>query len=346
MLDITQAPEACTSCADHECDLLIVGTGPAGMAAAVNAASEGLHVIVLDRSGEVGGQARSSSRIENYLGFPSGLSGEQLATAAEEQARRFGADIHTGAEVIDVRPTEDGRHQVMCASGHVYLCRTILVASGVTYRRLDAPGVDELTGRGVFYGVSPSQAEDYRGQRVFVVGGANSAGQAALHLAQHGATVDILTRSPLTRAMSQYLIDRIEAHGRITVREGARVAAVRGGRDELSHVVVAEPSGVATHEAAGLFVFIGAEPRVGWAPQLATDRQGFILTGDSDALRERYQAGEAQPLYLETSVPGIFAAGDVRSGSVKRVSAAAGEGAMAVQLIHRHLSRQNVAAGA
>ncbi len=262
-----------------------------------------------------------------------------MATAAEAQARRFGARIHHSSEVIDVRGADDGRFQVMCASSQAYLCRTILVASGVTYRRLEAPGVDELVGRGVFYGVSPSQAEDYRGQRVFVVGGANSAAQAALHLAQHGAEVHIVTRSPLVKATSQYLVDRIEAHAEITVREGARVAAVNPtahtgdwAEAPLGYVTVAEPSGVVTEEAAGLFVFIGAEPRTTWAPQLATDRGGFILTGNDlpDVHRD----------FLETSVAGIFAAGDVRSGSVKRVSASAGEGAMAVQFIHKHLARQ------
>ena len=324
----------CVSCADHECDLLIVGAGPAGLAAAVNAASEGLGVIVLDKSSQVGGQARTSSRIENYLGFESGLSGEELATAAEKQARRFGASIHHNSEVIDVRPTEDGRFQVMCASSQVYVCRTILIASGVTYRRLEAPGVDDLVGRGVFYGVSPSQAEDYRDKHVVVVGGANSAGQAALHLAQHGATVQLLTRSPLAKSMSQYLIDRIETNIRIIVQQG-RVAAVHSHDEQivqLDAVTISTDDSIRTDEAAGLFVFIGAEPHVGWAPQLATDRAGFILTGND--------LEDVHRNFLETSIAGIFAAGDVRAGSVKRVSASAGEGAMAVQMIHKHLAGQ------
>lgn len=327
----------CEVCATHECDLLVVGAGPAGMAAAVNAASEGLRVIVLDASDHVGGQARTSSRIENYLGFPSGLTGEELAEAAEAQARRFGATIHHAAEVIDVRPTDAGDFQVMCASGTVYTCRTILVASGVTYRRLEAPGVDDLVGRGIFYGVSPSQAEDYRGQRVFVVGGANSAGQAALHLAQHGAEVTILTRSPLTKSMSQYLVERIEEHREIHVLIG-RVAAAHG-TDTLTGITISTDEAIWTHSAAGLFIFIGAEPRTAWAPQIATDTAGFILTGnDVPELLDDITtlAGRS---FLETSIHGIFAAGDVRAGSVKRVSAAAGEGAMAVQFIHKHLAR-------
>jgi thioredoxin reductase (NADPH) len=335
----------CTTCTQYECDLLVIGGGPAGLAAAVNAASEGLNVIVLDRSTHVGGQARSSSRIENYLGFGTGVSGEELATQAEAQAVRFGAEIHHGTEVIDVRPTEDGRHQIMCASGHVYTCRTVLIASGVTYRRLDAPGVEQLTGHGVYYGVSPSQAEDYRGARTFIVGGANSAAQAALHLVKHGSEVTILTRSPLSKSASAYLVDRVTEAG-ITVVEGARVAAVQAAYSDadgayLDAITVSTPDGVASHAADGLFVFIGAEPRVHWAPQLATDSRGFVLTGTDvpgipPAVFPR--------LYLETSVRGIFAAGDVRSGSVKRVAAAAGEGSMAVSLIHRYLDRQEALA--
>lgn len=312
---------------DYECDVLVVGAGPAGLAAAVNAASEGLQVIVLDKSTDVGGQARSSSRIENYLGFPSGLSGEELTVAGQEQAEKFGAVFHTRSEVIDVRPTERGQ-QAMCASGLLYNCRALLITCGVAYRRLDAPGVEEMTGQAVFYGMSPSQAEDYRDKRVLVVGGANSAGQAALHLANHGCDVELLTRSPLTKGMSAYLIDRIHDHVHVGIREGARVAAVRHESGRLSDVLIAQPDGVVSRDCAAVFVFIGAEPRVLWAPDLDTDRSGFIETG----------------VDLMTAVPGVFAAGDVRSGSIKRVSAAAGEGAMAVQMIHRFLSEQPVPA--
>jgi hypothetical protein len=226
----TPMHEDCTHCAncDHSCDVLIIGAGPAGLAAAVNAASEGLGVIVLERAPQVGGQASSSSRIENYLGFPLGLSGAELARNADEQARRFGADIHTGAHVIDLRRLDDGHVQAMCQSGTVYVCRTAVVTTGVTYRTLDAPGVSELIGRGVEYGVSPAQADEYDGRRVFIVGGANSAGQAAVHLHDHGAAVTILTRSPLSKGMSAYLIERIEERG-IAVEVGARVAAARSG---------------------------------------------------------------------------------------------------------------------
>jgi len=326
----------CASCPDHECDLLVIGAGPAGLAAAINAASEGLRVIVLERSHDVGGQASTSSRIENYLGFPTGLTGAELAEASHEQAVRFGADIHLGSEVIDLR-CEGDHHRAMCANGKTYTCTTILVTAGVTYRRLEVPGADSLIGRGVFYGASPTQVSEYAGKRVFVVGGANSAGQAALFLAQHGARVDVLTRSPLVKSMSTYLLDRlVKAEQDITVHTGARVAAVHGTKAHgIDHVTVADEAAVITHEAAALFVFIGAEPRTDWAPTLAKDAKGFILTGPDAVDAVPYP--EHTPLYLETSEPGVFAAGDIRSGSVKRVSAAAGEGAMAVQFIHRYL---------
>lgn len=327
---------ACKSCPNHECDLLVIGAGPAGLAAAINGASEGLRVIVLERADQVGGQASTSSRIENYLGFPAGLTGSELASASEEQARRFGAEIHLHSEVIDLRRTDD-HHQAMCVNGHTYTCPAILVTAGVTYRRLDAPGVERLTNHGVYYGVSPSQAEEYRGKAVYVVGGANSAGQAALHLAQHGAHVDILTRSPLDKGMSTYLVDRIIDSKLITVREEARIAAVRGGKF-LTHVTVAEPDAITAHDASAVFVFIGAEPHTAWAPSLATDGRGFILTGpDIPGIPKAV----FPPLYLETSEAGIFAAGDIRSGSVKRVSSASGEGAMAVQFVHKYLSNHS-----
>jgi len=312
----------------------VIGAGPAGLAAAVNAASEGLHTIVLERGGDVGGQASSSSRIENYLGFPEGLTGEELANAAHEQAKRFGAEIHTHAQVIDLREDEQG-HAVMCESGQVYRCPAVLITSGVTYRKLDVPGVDKLLGHGVNYGISPDHVDRYVGKRVFIVGGANSAGQAAVFLAQHGAEVEIIARSPLDKSMSQYLVDRCRANSGIQIREGARIAAVRGDHEhQLGQVTVADASGITTESAAGLFVFIGAEPRTDWAPVIAKDGRGFLLTGSDlpDVARQ----------YLETSVPGVFAAGDVLSGSVKRVAAAVGEGSMAVQFIHKHLDTRQV----
>lgn len=314
----------------HVCDLLIIGAGPAGLAAAVNAASEGLRVIVLERSRVVGGQMRTSSRIENYIGFPTGLTGIDLATASLTQAERFGADLHNNSEVIDLR-ADNGHRKAMCANGNTYSCSVILVCTGVTYRRLEAPGADTYIGRGVFYGASPTQTAEYADQRVFIVGGANSAGQAAYFLASNGAQVDIITRSPLAKSMSQYLIERIDTCKNITVHEYARVAAVRGMRRRLTHVTIADPDGVVTYQAAALFAFIGADPQTEWAPDLMKDSRGFIQTGP-----DVEQDGERR-LFLETSSAGVFAAGDIRSGSVKRVAASAGEGAMAIQFIHKYL---------
>jgi thioredoxin reductase (NADPH) len=335
----------CPQCdVPHSCDVLIVGGGPAGLAAAVNAASEGLSTIVLERAGAVGGQASASSRIENYLGFADGLTGAQLAEQARAQAERFGAKLVTDSQVIDLRPTGDGGHQAMCQSGHVYVCRTALVTSGVTYRTLDVPGAQELLGRGVYYGASPTQAALANDADIFIVGGANSAGQAALHFAQHNR-VTILTRSPLNKGMSAYLIERIEAASNITVEVGARVAALHGAPDyegektrpisTLGNITVATPDRVVTHVADAVYVFIGAEPRTSWAPGLLTDKRGFILTGQD-------VPGDPRA-YLETSTAGVFAAGDVRAGSVKRVAAAAGEGAMSVQFIHHYLDQFDTA---
>lgn len=325
----------CPACEiEHACDLLIIGAGPAGLAAAVNAASEGLRTIVLERGPEVGGQASASSRIENYLGFAEGLTGAELTEQAKAQAERFGAELLTDSHVIDLRPADDGRTQAMCQSGHVYVCRAALITSGVTYRTLDVPGAPELLGRGVFYGASPAETGEYEGRKVFVVGGANSAGQAAVHFAQHGAAVEILTRSPLEKAMSAYLIERLHALD-VSVSVGARVAAVHSLDEQevqFDAVTVATPESVATHKAAGLFVFIGAEPRTSWAPTIHTDSRGFIITGSE------LPNGSRQ--YLETSERGVFAAGDVRAGSVKRVGAAAGEGAMSVSFIHRYLQEK------
>jgi thioredoxin reductase (NADPH) len=326
----------CEPCAEHECDLLVIGAGPAGLAAAVNGASEGLRTIVLERNRVAGGQMRTSSRIENYIGFPTGLTGEALATASLDQALRFGATLHTDAEVIDLRG--DGtNHRAMCANGTIYRCAAILVCAGVTYRRLEVPGADALLGRGVFYGASPTQAAEYGGQNVFIVGGANSGGQAALFLASNGAHVDVIARSPLAKSMSQYLIDRIAACSDIVVHESARVAAVRGTRHRLSAITVADAEGVETFSASALFAFIGADPQTEWAPTLSKDQRGFIQTGP-----DAEENGEKR-LYLETSEHGVFAAGDIRSGSVKRVAASAGEGAMAIQFIHKHLDSKETA---
>lgn len=312
---------------ERECDLLIIGGGPAGMAAAVNASAEGLHTIVLERATSVGGQAGSSSRIENYLGFPDGLSGAELGEYARAQAERLGASIHCEAHVIDLR-TVDGKHHITCHSGNTYICPACIICTGVTYKQLNAPGIQEHLGMGVFYGLSPREAGRYEDRTVYIVGGANSAGQAAIHLEKHGARVIILTRSPLSKSMSAYLLERINNNTRIHVAEGARVAAVRGGESALNsmELVISTPEALETTPADGLFIFIGAEPLTDWAPTLEKDHRGYVITGKGKAPE------------LETSQPGIYAAGDVRSGNIKRVATAAGEGAQAVQYVYRQLS--------
>lgn len=317
----------CSTC-QQECDLLIVGAGPAGLSAAVNAASEGLSTVVLDRAFDVGGQALSSARIENYLGFAGGLSGRDLSEASADQARAFGAHIELGAEVIDVRPSLVSGHTVTCATGGVYECRAVLLTTGVTYRRLEAPGLDARLGDGVFYGLSPTDALVYEGATVHVVGGANSAGQAALHLASAGANVIILTRSPIDKSMSRYLLDRVIAHDRIDVEEGARIAALTPAeitKGSIGTLVVSTEEALTYTATDGVFVFIGASPTTAWTPSIETDNRGYILTGD-------------EGLATETSVSGIFAAGDVRSGSIKRIAAAVGEGSLAVSDIHRYIA--------
>lgn len=321
-------------------DVAIVGAGPAGLAAAVYAASEGLTTVVLEREAP-GGQAGQSARIENYLGFPSGLKGGDLAQRALRQGRRFGAEVIRMQDIVGV--SVDGlSRRVRLAAGEEIGCRALVVACGVEYRRLDVPGAEELLGRGVFYGAATTEAESMRDRRVVVVGGANSAGQAALHFAQYAREVIVVVRGDsLNKGMSQYLVDRITASDKIEVMTGARVTAVEGHK-HLERVTIAHTSTGAeeTIPAGGLFVFIGAVPHTDWlAGVVARDVRGFILSG-----RESLAAGgaswplERDPYLLETSVPGIFVAGDVRHGSIKRVASAVGEGSMAVQFIHQYLS--------
>ena len=313
---------------ERRCDLLVIGGGPAGMAAAVNASAEGLRTIVLERATSVGGQAGSSSRIENYLGFPDGLSGDDLGEYARAQAVRLGADIHCEAHVIDLR-TVNGEHHITCHSGNTYICPAAIISTGVTYKQLEAPGIRPYLGKGVYYGLSPRDAGQYYHRQVFIVGGANSAGQAAIHLANHEANVVILTRSPLAKGMSAYLLERIAQNDNIRVWEGARVAAVSGGEnleDGFLEVAISTPESLTFEIASGVFIFIGAEPHTDWAPTLDKDHRGYVITGKGKAPE------------LETSNPGIYAAGDVRSGNIKRVATAAGEGAQAVQYVYRQLS--------
>jgi thioredoxin reductase (NADPH) len=318
-------------------DLVVCGAGPAGLAAGVYGASEGLSTLVLECNAP-GGQAGTTSRIENYLGFPTGLSGADLTLRAREQAIRFGAEILVPAEVAGLR-REDPYTVVLLSDGTEVSASTLLIASGVNYRTLDVPGAAELTGVGVYYGAGRAEGVDHAGGRVFVVGGGNSAGQAALFLSEFAGTVTLLVRGPeLVSTMSKYLIDRIEASEKITVEYATEVAGAIGSRRleglRLRH-------GTDEHEVAAdaLFVFVGQAPRTSWLHGVVRrDDRGFVLTGGDLGNPPPDWPLEAPPLPLETSVPGVFAAGDVRHGSVKRIASAVGEGAMAVRFTHERLA--------
>ena len=320
-------------------DVVIVGGGPAGLAAAVYAASEGLSTVVLEKCAP-GGQAGYSARIENYLGFPDGLSGEDLTRRAVAQAKKFGVEIVSPATATGL--SARGKYRtVTLEDGRKVRSHAVLVATGVEWRRLDAPGEDRLYGRGVYYGSATSEAILCRDEEVAVVGGANSAGQAAVHLAQYAKKVTMIVRgADLKDSMSDYLRERIEALPNVDVQTGLEIEELCG-EDHLNAVRVRCAEEVFTIPLDGLFVFVGAEPHTDWlAGTLARDGDGFLLTGDAvrdtpDAkCRWRERRG---PLTLETCVPGVFAAGDVRAGSLKRVASAVGQGGTAVSLIHEYL---------
>jgi thioredoxin reductase (NADPH) len=322
-------------------DLVVVGTGPAGLAASVYGASEGLITISLDAVA-FGGQAGSSSRIENYVGFPNGVSGEELTQAAAFQAMRLGARLNAPCEVAGLR-LEPGFHVIVLADGSELPCRAVIVASGARYRRLAVDDLERFEGAGVYYAATDLEARICGGADVVVVGGGNSAGQAAIYLAQQRCRVAIvIRRDTLEHTMSHYLIERIDADDRIEVRTHTEVRALAGD-GHLSRVTLEHtPSGQhQTIECAGLFCFIGAEPATAWLDRgVALDRAGFVLTDRAlpeVALASGEYAARA-PLPFETSVPGVFAAGDVRAGSTKRVAAAVGEGSSAVRSVHDYLA--------
>jgi thioredoxin reductase (NADPH) len=322
-------------------DLVIVGGGPAGLAAAVYGASEGLQTALIERDAP-GGQAGQSSRIENYLGFPVGLSGGDLARRATTQAQRFGAELLTVQEVTRIEERGPAK-LVHLAGGDEIGASAIIVATGVDYRRLEAPGIEPLTGRGVYYGGSRSEGVSCRDERVVVVGGANSAGQAAIYFAGYAQQVTILYRGDtLAKNMSRYLIDTIEATANIEVRTCSEVAEAHGD-DSLERITVrnTQTGELEELELAAMFVFIGARPQTDWLPEsVARDRNGFVLAGAEllmDQVRPRWRL-ERPPHLLETSLPGIFVAGDVRSQSMKRVASAVGEGSMAVHFVHEYLA--------
>ena len=319
-------------------DLVVVGAGPAGLAAGVYGASEGLSTLVLECNAP-GGQAGTTSRIENYLGFPVGLSGADLTLRAREQAIRFGAEILVPADVAGLR-REDPYTVVRLADGTEISASVLLVASGVNYRTLDVPGAAEFAGIGVYYGAGRAEGVDHSGGRVFVVGGGNSAGQAALFLTQFAASVTLLIRGgDLTSTMSRYLIDRLEASEKVTIEYRTEVAGVLGSR--RVEALRLRTGGTDEREVAAdaVFVFVGQAPRTSWLEGVVRrDDHGFVLTGADLGQPPPDWPLAVPPLQLETSVPGVFAAGDVRSGSVKRIASAVGEGAMAVRFAHERLS--------
>ena len=320
-------------------DITVIGAGPAGLAAAVYGASEGLKTLVIEPDAP-GGQAGSSSRIENYLGFPSGVTGADLGRRAHVQATRFGAEFLT-QRAVGLRV--DGQYRfVKLADGREVSSHVVLLASGVQYRRLTIPGAENLTGCGIYYGAALVEAASCRDEEVYVVGGANSAGQAALHFAKFARTVTMLVRGPgLTATMSKYLIDEIERTSNIVVATGTQVITAEGN-GHLEGLCLKGPKGEFKVRANSLFVFIGAEPGVDWLPpSILRDEKGFVLAGPD--LRRDGKMPESwketrEPFLLETSVPGVFVAGDLRHGSIKRVASAVGEGSIAVQFAHQYLA--------
>ncbi|MEO3745746.1 FAD-dependent oxidoreductase [Plantactinospora sp. B5E13] len=325
-------------------DLVVVGAGPAGLGAAVYGASEGLRTVLVERQA-TGGQAGQSSRIENYLGFPDGVSGAQLADRARRQALKFGAELLTARDVVGLAAVGATR-LLQFSDGTSIAGHTVVLATGVAYRQLTAPGLAELTGRGVFYGSASTEAPYCAGEDVYIVGGANSAGQAAVYFARHARRVHLLVRGPdLQRSMSHYLIEQIERIDNIEVHPHSEVVG-GSGTEHLEELVICDNrvGRQRTVKASWLFVFIGAEPRTDWlADAVARDARGYILTGAELANGSRRPSGwslSRDPYPLESSLPGVFAAGDVRAESIKRVASAVGEGAMVVSLAHQYLAAQ------
>lgn len=326
-----------TTPAEDFYDLVVIGGGPAGLASAVYGASEGLKTVLIERTA-TGGQAGQSSRIENYLGFPDGLSGSQLADRARRQAEKFDAELITAASVVSL-DVDGAARTVTLSDGRRIGCRSVILAMGVEYRQLPADGCDALTGAGVYYGASASVAPDCAGEAVYVIGGANSAGQAAMFLSRTAKSVTIVSRRTLEDSMSHYLIQQIRAKDNIVEMPNTVVHSAKGDghleRICLTHVATGE---IQEHASGRMFIFIGAEPRTDWLDGVVVrDDHGFVLAGPD--LRE--VSGwtlERPPHHLETSVPGVFVAGDVRAESAKRVAAAVGEGSMAVMLVHRYLA--------
>jgi thioredoxin reductase (NADPH) len=324
-------------------DVAIVGGGPAGLAAAVYGASEGLKTVIVEGAAP-GGQAGLSSLIENYLGFPSGLTGADLARRALTQAKRFGVEIVSPQEAISLRV--DGPYRYLKLRDNTEIsCHALILAMGVQWRKLDVPGIDRFQGAGVYYGAGSTEAISCRNENVYIVGGANSAGQAAMFFSKYATRVIMLVRGPsLAATMSQYLIDQIEATPNIEVQTQSRVSGVAGDERLRSITITTGANGDSRQvPASALFVFIGAEPRTSWIEGvIERDKRGFILTGQDlmhDGKRPRGWPLDRDPGLLETNVPGVFAVGDVRYGSVKRVASGVGEGSVAIQFVHQYLSK-------
>jgi thioredoxin reductase (NADPH) len=333
-----------TTPAEEFYDLIVIGGGPAGLGAAVYGASEGLRTVLVERTA-TGGQAGQSSRIENYLGFPDGVSGAQLTDRARRQATKFGAEVLTTRDVVGLEVCGSAR-RVTFADGTSIDAHTVILATGVSYRRLDAPGMADMTGRGVYYGSALTEASACLGQDVYVVGGANSAGQAAVYLARHAMSVTILVRgSSLEKSMSYYLIRQIADIPNISVRTCTEVVEVKGS-DHLESLTLRD-TGKGTTESVDaqlLFLFIGAAPLTDWLEDVVVrDSRGFVVAGPDLSPAGDRPAGwelDRMPYHLETSVPGVFVAGDARAESAKRVASAVGEGALAVMLVHRYLEKR------
>ncbi len=323
-------------------DIVAVGAGPAGLAAAVYGASEGLRTLLLDRHSP-GGQAGSSSRIENYLGFPAGVSGSELTRRALMQAQRLGAEFLAPVEVTGVS-VDGGYKRLTLSDGGELVTRTMLAATGMVYRELPCPGVAEHSGAGVYYGAATTEGPAFSGRRVLVVGGGNSAGQGAMYLARYAKEVDIVVRREnLRETMSQYLVEQIAKTPNIRLRPRTEIASVEGeGHVERVTVRSVEDGSCRSEEADAVFIFIGARPRTDWLPPaILRDAKGFVLTGRDLMAAEAYPRvwkEKREPLPLETSVPGVFAAGDVRAGAMNRVASAVGEGSMVVRLAHEYLA--------
>ncbi len=330
LLDIPTEPAAA------EYDTVIVGAGPAGLAAAVYGASEGLQTIVIEREAP-GGQAGTSSRIDNYLGFPSGVSGEELSSRALQQARRLGAEILVTRSITRI---DAATHQVHLDGGDVLRARTIILACGVAWRHLAIEGFDRLAGKGIFYGAARSEAANTHGLDIHIIGAGNSAGQAAMFFSSHARSVTILYRGEsLEKSMSHYLVDQLATRANIRVHYRTEVVGAHGDTSLEAIDVRDAATGETTRlESGGLFIFIGADAETAWLPpEIALDQRGYVLTGSDVRAAGRWQL-DRDPYLLETSVPGIFACGDVRFSPVKRVAAAVGEGSMAIAFVHQYLS--------